>query len=406
MGKRMVTLKEFSHIPRQVGPKVQRRINALKTGQKMQDLPEELWHDSFRYYVKEDPTRNGGPNLRILRLDPRKPSLTVTGFIFNKFVHPIENRYITPREAARLQGFPDDFLFHGTLTSVQRQVGNAVPVQLATAVTKAVLEHIERHEPLGLGVDMYGQGCFPALSLFSGAGGMDMGVLRAKHNKLVFDVKTAVEIDHDCCETLRKNFDGKVNILEEDITTLDPKRVLDLCETKSAMLPLVFGGPPCQAFSQAGKQKGTHDNRGRLIFEFLRFVKELQPVYFIMENVSNLRGIAKGRLLRDIQERVDNIGYNFTSNMLCAADYGAAQLRRRLIFVGARKPFPAVQAPLPSHGEVGENLFVKNPYVGVGEAFEGLPSLEYADLDSEVAVRSLVREALREREKYRTQPTR
>jgi len=174
MRKKCITLKEFSHIPRQVGPRVQERINALKIGQKMQDLPEELWHDSFRYYVKEDPTRNGGPNLRILRLDPRRPSLTVTGFVFNKFVHPEENRYITPREAARLQGFPDDFIFHGTLTSVQRQVGNAVPTQLATAVAQSILAHVEQYHPLGLGSDSYRHGCFPAASLFSGAGGMTL----------------------------------------------------------------------------------------------------------------------------------------------------------------------------------------------------------------------------------------
>jgi len=69
----------FNHEPRKVGINVQRRINALKIGQKMQDLPEELWHDSFRYYVKEDPNRKGVPNLRLIRLDPSKPSLTVTG---------------------------------------------------------------------------------------------------------------------------------------------------------------------------------------------------------------------------------------------------------------------------------------------------------------------------------------
>ena len=95
-----------NHVARKVSDIVQKRINALKIGQKMQDLPEELWHESFRYYVKEDKTRKGGPNMRLIRLDPTQPSLTVTGFIFNKFVHPYENRYVTVREAARLQGFP------------------------------------------------------------------------------------------------------------------------------------------------------------------------------------------------------------------------------------------------------------------------------------------------------------
>ena len=384
MSEQSLTLREFSHIPRRIGPKVQERINALKIGQKMQDLPEELWHESFRYYVKEAPNRNGGPNLRLLRLDPKQPSLTVTGFIFNKFVHPLENRYITPREAARLQGFPDDFIFLGSLTSIQRQIGNAVPVQLASAVTNSVLGHIERHRPFGLGEKVYGNGRFPALSLFSGAGGMDLGVLRAKRENLVFDIHAGVEFDHDCCETLRNNFGEGMKIVETDILRFDSKNALDLRDIRNDLLPLVIGGPPCQAFSQAGKQKGVLDERGRLIFEFLRFVRELQPVYFVMENVSNLRGVAKGRLFREIREQIDRIGYNSTCNLLCAADYGTAQLRKRLFFIGVRKPYPPVHPPLPTHGDVRKDIFVKKPYIGVGEAFRGLPSLTNVDLNSRI----------------------
>ncbi len=377
-----LTLQQFSHVARKVGPQVQRRINALKVGQKMQDLPEELWHDSFRYYVKEDPNRVGGPNLRIIRLDPRKPSLTVTGFIFNKFVHPVENRYITPREAARLQGFPDDFLFCGTLTSVQRQVGNAVPVQMAQAVARQILEHVEHYQPFGLGNEIYRNLCLPAVSLFSGAGGMDIGFLHATRGKARFDVKACVELDHDCCETLRRNFGSKVGVYEHDISTLDCHEVLSKCQIEGSALPLVFGGPPCQAFSQAGKQKGVGDPRGELIQMFLRFVQATKPVYFVMENVSNLRGISRGSLLAEVQSEMDRIGYNVTCNLLCAADYGAPQLRRRLVFIGVRKPFPAVSAPLPTHGDVAENLFVEHPYVGVGAAFEGLPILRKGDYDS------------------------
>lgn len=157
----------FNHVFRRSGSEVQKRIDALKIGQKMQDLPEELWHDSFRYYVKEDPNRRGGPNMRMIRLDPSKPSLTVTGYIFNKFVHPYENRFITVREAARLQGFPDSLKFEGSLTSTQMQVGNAVPVQLAKAVFEAVLISVRK---LG-----YGKRNLTAFSLFSGAGGLDIG---------------------------------------------------------------------------------------------------------------------------------------------------------------------------------------------------------------------------------------
>lgn len=391
-----INLHELSHIPRRVGPKVQKRIDALKIGQKMQDLPEELWHESFRYYVKEDPTRNGGPNLRIIRLDPRTPSLTVTGYVFNKFVHPTENRYITPREAARLQGFPDDFLFHGTTTSVQRQIGNAVPVQMAQAVAYQILEHAKQHKPYGLGRDIYKNGCFPAISLFSGAGGMDLGVSRASYNKLRFNIKACVELDNDCCETLRRNFKSRIKIYEADISKIEPNDIILKTGIKNGVLPLVVGGPPCQAFSQAGKQKGVRDPRGELIFKYLKFIKKAKPVYFVMENVSNLRGVSRGLLLADIQSEINKIGYNFTCGILCAADYGAPQMRRRLVVIGVRKPYPAVQAPTPTHGVISENLSIRHPYVGVGAAFEGLPALDGA-YDAKIAVEMMGCKALTER---------
>jgi DNA (cytosine-5)-methyltransferase 1 len=364
-----------NHIPRQVGPNVQARINALKVGQKMQDLPEELWHKSFRFYVKEDPTRVGGPNLRIIRLDSAQPSLTVTGYIFNKFVHPTENRYITPREAARLQGFPDEHEFIGPLTSVQMQVGNAVPVQLAQAATQTVLDHLVKHEPLGMGRAQYTSGVFPALSLFSGAGGLDLGLERAKTANTRFASKCAVEFDDDCCRTLRHNFGERLHVVHADIRDVKPESLIPFLGLENGVLPLIIGGPPCQAFSQAGKQEATNDPRGNLIFEFLRFVEKLKPVYFVMENVFGLRSVENGRLMRDIIKQMDALGYNVHHKLLHAVDYGAAQLRRRFFFIGVQKPYPPVPMPLPTHGEeVG--LFQSKPIFTVGEAFAGLPPIE------------------------------
>ncbi len=363
-----------NHIARRVGENVQARIDALKVGQKMQDLPEELWHESFRFYVKEDPTRVGGPNMRIIRLDPQKPSLTVTGYIFNKFVHPVENRYITPREAARLQGFPDEHEFVGPLTSVQLQVGNAVPVQLAQAATQAVLEHLTKFKPLRLAQERYKNRILPALSLFSGAGGLDLGLDRARSGEVRFASKCAVEFNNDCCKTLRHNFGKKLHVVHADIREVKPEALISSLDLEDGILPLIIGGPPCQAFSQAGKQEATNDPRGNLIFEFLRFVQKLKPVYFVMENVFGLRGVENGRLMRDILEQMDGLGYNVHHKLLCAADYGAAQLRRRFFFIGVQKPFHAVPMPVPTHGIDG-GLFESRPYVGVGEAFAGLPPI-------------------------------
>ena len=201
----------FNHIARRVGTEVQQRINALKIGQKMQDLPEKFWHKSFKFYVKEDETREGGPNLRIIRLDPLKPSLTVTGYIFNKFVHPFENRYITVREAARLQDFPDDFEFKGTLTSTQIQVGNAIPILLSTSIFNQICKYNSLKNDNLLG-----------LSLFSGAGGFDIGANKAKFKNTKINTILSLDIWDDACDSLQSYYKN-LKVVNKDICKIvDP----------------------------------------------------------------------------------------------------------------------------------------------------------------------------------------
>ncbi len=354
-----------NHISRKVGPTVQERIDALKIGQKMQDLPEHLWHKSFLFYVKEDPNRVGGPNIRLLRLDPAKPSLTVTGFVFNKFVHPYENRFISVREAARLQGFPDDLEFKGSLTSTQQQVGNAVPVQLSKAVCETVLEYAVK---CGFKKDL------SALSLFSGAGGMDIGAHQADSKGLKIKIKLCIEYWKDACETMSGYFKNGTIIAHKSVVEITDPEIFWKEQTGSAANPdFIFGGPPCQSFSQAGKQKGIEDDRGNLVFDFLRFVTSLQPSFFVIENVSNLKGVDSGRIFRKILEIADELGYNVNTGTLSAADFGAPQLRKRIFFIGCKKELGKVPLPFPTHGD-GASLFLQ-PYTTVGDAFQNLPPL-------------------------------
>lgn len=358
-----------NHIARNVGEMVQRRIDCLKIGQKMQDLPEELWHESFRYYVKEDPDRRGGPNLRMIRLDPGKPSLTVTGFVFNKFVHPYENRFISVREAARLQGFPDDYEFSGSLTSTQQQVGNAVPVQLGRALFGQILNFASACG--------YKSGSsMNAFSLFCGAGGLDLGACQASEQRGGrLKVNLAIDCWADACATMERNLGDKTKVIQADISAIENPMEFWLENAGVAESPdLVFGGPPCQAFSQAGKQKALDDERGVLVFQFLRFLKELRPAFFLMENVANIMSVAKGSLYKQILSEMDAIGYNVSSGILSAVDYGAPQLRRRMIFLGCKKSFGCIELPQPSYAST-PGLFNLPPYNTVGSAFEGLPVL-------------------------------
>jgi DNA (cytosine-5)-methyltransferase 1 len=138
---------------------------------------------------------------------------------------------------------------------------------------------------------------------------------------------------------------------------------------------LVYGGPPCQSFSQAGKQKGVTDERGQLLFEFLRFVKALQPTFFVMENVSNLKGLEKGALYTEIINKIQDMNYNISVETLLAADFGAPQLRQRIVFLGCRNNVGSLSLPIPTHRE-NRTLF-DQPYMTVEEAFQGLPEAQY-----------------------------
>lgn len=310
----------------------------------MKDIPEHLWHDSF---VRKGDKKTGGQNLRLLRLDPSKTSNTITAYIFNKFVHPTSDRYITPREAARIQQFPDSHKFAGPITSIQLQIGNAVPVGLARAIAEHVAGAFSDKKPT-------------ALSLFSGAGGMDLGFEK------FFEIKAAVESDKFSCQTLRENF-LDVEIAESDIRNVVGKDVVP------GGVDLVFGGPPCQPFSAAGKQRGVKDPRGMLVDEFLRLVQELNPKFFVLENVQGLVYNQKGGALSYILDSAAAIGYETEWKVLNSANFGVPQSRMRLFVIGRKKGLASIGFPDPTHaGSKDQPDLFTMPFVTVGEALEGL----------------------------------
>jgi len=108
----------------------------------------------------------------------------------------------------------------------------------------------------------------------------------------------------------------------------------------------------------------------------LRFIEALQPSFFVMENVSNLKGVEGGVLYKQIIEQIHKLGYNVAVEVLLAADFGAPQLRRRMLFLGCRNDVGHLSLPTPTHAE-GSTLFEK-PYMTVGEAFQGLPEAQYS----------------------------
>ena len=185
------------------------------------------------------------------------------------------------------------------------------------------------------------------LSLFTGAGGLDIGFHQAG-----YDIRGCVEIEPAYCATLAANngssgwFESDVEIHCKSVEDFDPRPY------KDASIECVIGGPPCQTFSAAGRRAGgvigTADSRGRLFQRYSEIIEAIQPAAFVFENVYGLPGANGGEPWRDILRTFSRLGYTLSYDILDSADYGVAQHRERLFLVGTRaKKF---QFPVPTHG--------------------------------------------------------
>ena len=195
------------------------------------------------------------------------------------------------------------------------------------------------------------------ISLFTGAGGLDIGLEQAG-----FETRVCVEYDRSCQETLETNRprfrDPSIGFLR-DITEESPGHILEVAGLRPGEATLVSGGPPCQSYSTAGKRGAIDDPRGSLFFQYINVIKVAQPRFFIMENVRGLLSAAikhrplhlredAGRPLEPDEElgsvfnRIilpafeEELGYRVAFGVLNALDYGAAQDRKRLIIIGSR----------------------------------------------------------------------
>lgn len=198
------------------------------------------------------------------------------------------------------------------------------------------------------------------VSLFSGAGGMDLGFIRAGH-----EVVWANDNWADAVATYRANIGNHIH--EGAIGAVSPVPSADI----------VIGGFPCQGFSVANRVRHVGDIRNTLYLEFLRVLGEKQPAYFVAENVKGLLSLGGGLVFDQIVQDFSALGYEVTHAVLNAADYGVPQRRERVFIVGRQlgRALPLVFPPKPSHGpkSVAARFGLK-PWVGVGEALASLPS--------------------------------
>ena len=175
---------------------------------------------------------------------------------------------------------------------------------------------------------------FRVISLFSGAGGMDLGFINAG-----FDIVWANDFFKEAVESYKKN-------ISEDIV------FGDITKIKSSEMPdeidLVIGGFPCQGFSVANTKRSMKDERNFLYKEMLRVIKDKKPKFFVAENVKGILSMEKGKVIEMIKKDFESLGYKVDARLLNAAEYGVPQARERVVIIGNRlgldNPYP-----IPTH---------------------------------------------------------
>lgn len=217
-----------------------------------------------------------------------------------------------------------------------------------------------------------------AVSLFSGAGGLDLGAEQAGYR-----VRAAVEYNNDAADTMEKNFpDLHSPVIRQNILDVTSDQIRESAGLGRKERPqLLIGGPPCTPFSKSSfwldwKRDGLDPNAS-LLQEYTRVLRDLKPQYFVLENVYALTYNNRQsrphfeRLLREI----DEYGYDCTWDVLNAANFGVPQARPRLVIVGAPKAKRTPCLPEASHGGRWERQDVgksDNPHVTAGDALKGL----------------------------------
>lgn len=200
------------------------------------------------------------------------------------------------------------------------------------------------------------------ISLFSGAGGLDLGLAQTGHS-----IVWANDFDFDATQTYKQNIGDHVTCE-------------DIAEISASDVPggdVVVGGFPCQGFSRANYQRVKGDPRNKLYTHFLRFVKDKRPLYFLAENVRGILSMQGGKTIQNILRDFSRIGYRVQHRLFNLADYGVPQIRQRVIIAGTLKSLPLEMDyvyPTQTHCKPARCKDMSlPPWVTISEALEGIP---------------------------------
>lgn len=331
---------------------------AVPPGGNWRNIPESVPSQRLQQIRESYAAGEGSRSTYYGRLHPDAPAYTISTY----FARPgngchlhydfSQHRVLSQREAARLQSFPDSFIFHGNKSSINNQIGNAVPPLLAYQIAL-------RFPKRGQFVD-----------LFSGAGGLALGFIWAGWQPIV-----ANEIDESFLKTYQANIGDKAILGDiRDAGVFDS--LIEACErNRSPRLPLlVLGGPPCQGFSTAGNRRSMADERNWLFRQYKKVLQETRPTAFIFENVTGLLNMDGGRVFDMIRRELLKETESLSVWKLNADEHGIPQRRRRVILVGTSQPM----SPPPPVAQVDPQASIFGflpPVVTVREALSDLPPL-------------------------------
>lgn len=185
------------------------------------------------------------------------------------------------------------------------------------------------------------------ISLFSGAGGLDLGFEKAG-----FNISMANEYDKGIWATYEANHSAP--LIKGDIRNIKDTDFPNEIDG-------IIGGPPCQSWSEAGSLRGINDSRGQLFFDYIRILKNKQPKFFLAENVSGMLASRHSEAVKNIIQQFEDCGYNLTLTLVNAADYGVPQDRKRVFYIGFRKDLKIdFKFPNPTTPNAKDKLTMKD----------------------------------------------
>ena len=303
-------------------------------------------------------------------------------------VHPTLNRSLTPREGARIQTFPDDYIFMGDRCSQCKQIGNAVPPLLAANIAKAVKLYLAGISYEGLpaeqsfyanGIESYqtsaktprkpSRASLKFADLFCGVGGFTHGLEQAG-----LECVLGVDFNEYAIQAYKTNFNH--DAIQLDLS-LEENQDFISSKIRKANVDLIVGGPPCQGFSIFGKRRFvntknhdlTKDERNDLVFAYAQIVVKSNVSWFIMENVPGILSAHDGAYVKEVVGFFHRHGYRTEYCIINAADFGAPQLRKRFLLIGTNTDL-TIPFPKPKFFEQPESW--QHPYRTVGEAIYDL----------------------------------